>query len=482
MFFCSCTFAVNHANTQGNEPALENDIPDPPGSENELPSPIPVVQDFINGLMDGQYDKCLANFHIRTFLSILFSDQIQNLGKKEYMELYSYQIQAQRNEFRFLSRIMNRLAKGAKFYYSNPRLKNTQCKVLIKVKTTKGFQNFTVYGRYVEDQWQIYDYVINNKRYSDAFKKGMGNKKIFEYIKELRPIYGSEFKYSLINNNEFNIDLKIPEYFKVREKVSPGLLFSISAFEGQILIHVQGRMYSKPQGLKEVASQLKSTLLPLHPKLFDQWKGDIAGVDIGHIIFRFEKSGKNLFAHMVIIPLGTNLVVLNFYHNSFPLLKNFTNIRDRIIESLTLKKIEAAGTENVYIPPDDSTLPGNRTPTELAPYADKPPYENAAGPPPTDDQAINSTSDDTPPPPPEDQTEPHEDANGGENVPPPPPPPPPDSGEDGQDQAPPPPPPDGGEQNPSDLHDDQGANDNSPPPPPPDYKPPEEGGGTDVSF
>ncbi|HMM59812.1 MAG TPA: hypothetical protein PKC25_06720, partial [Candidatus Rifleibacterium sp.] len=58
---------------QGADPdGLLVDIPEPPGARSELPTPIPMVYEFMGGLMAGEYDICLANFDVATFLKLIF--------------------------------------------------------------------------------------------------------------------------------------------------------------------------------------------------------------------------------------------------------------------------------------------------------------------------------------------------------------------------------------------------------------------------
>lgn len=484
--------------------SLAADIPEPPDARSELPSPIPIIYEFMGGIMSGDQDKCLVNFHVRTFLAMLFGAQMKELGSSEEQELYSYQVQVQRNEFRFLSKIMNRLAKDAKLHYSNPRFnQNQQAKIVIKIRTTNAEHEFIVYCRFIEERWEVYDYVLNNRRFSEAFKTGLGTMKITDYMDGLRPMYGGNFKFKPFANVDFGLNFKLPDFFKVKEKVSQNLLYSVSAFEGNFLMHVQGASYQKPRNLNQAAAEIRETILPFKPKLFDQWKGDIGGTEAGQVIFQFEKNGKQLFTHMVIIPLAEKLLVLNFYHSSFQLLKNLSNVRDKILDNLKFAKL-AGGVGDIVIPSDDASLPGGQTPTEIQPYKDdQPPVSGGDNPPPPPDEGSAGT-----PP-------------GGENVEPPPPPPPPE-----EEEIPPPPPEEGGDENtppeegpgsgkqgkPGPKNgggeESPGDGDNPPPPPPPEEQeippaddsnltpdqgaggsqeeppqpPPDEGGGKDVAF
>lgn len=426
------------------------DIPEPPGAKQELPSPIPMIYEFVGGLMGGDQDRCLSHFDVPTFLAIIFGAPLRRLSPAEYQELFAYQVQVQRNEFRFLSRIMHRMAKDAKFNYSNPRFhNNVQCKVVVQMRTTKGNHTLELYARYANERWAIYDYILDGKRFTQSFKEGLGNLKLDGYIASLRPFYDDFPGTRTIRNDEYGISLKVPSRFQVKEKLSPNLLASVTGLDGQFLLHVQAAQYSTAQTLSQVAAEIKNTILPFNPRLYDQWKTDIAGVDIGHVLFQFEKNGKTLFTHMVIIPMGKKLVVLNFYHGTLPLMKHMTNIRDKIFDSLTLTRIEGRGGE-LSLPGDDLGLPASPATGEM-----------------------------TPPPPAMDEPEP---------MAPPPPQEPPEIPPPGPDEEPeidtgePPPPPGAGNA----TGEDQPEGDDYPPPPPPepnaDYLPPDESGGSEVSF
>ncbi|HNV72579.1 MAG TPA: hypothetical protein PKO06_22915, partial [Candidatus Ozemobacteraceae bacterium] len=343
-----------------NDMGLVDDIPEPPDASAELPSPIPMVVEYVGGLMAGDFDKCLQHFHVPTFLGLIFGDDVKVMQDADYRELYSYQIQAQRNEFRFMSKVMNRVAKGCKYAYSNPRYhQNVQSKVVVKMQTTKGPHEFVVFSRYVDERWQVYDYSLDGKRFTDSFRAGLNGMKPMDYTAMLRPFYGDQKKFKQVQNDDFGFSMKLPENFQIREKVSPTLLFTAQSFDNQFLMHVQAAVYPQAKGLKEVAAEIKQGLMQFNPRLYDQWRTDIAGVEIGNVVFRFDKNGKTLFTQMVIVPLGQKLVVLNFYHNSLPLMKNLSNIRDRILESLKLTKIELAAASDVTIPADDTSLPSN---------------------------------------------------------------------------------------------------------------------------
>ncbi len=150
----------------------------------------------------------------------------------------------------------------------------------------------------------------------------------------------------------------VPSDYLIRENVSPALLASVGAFDGQFLMHVQAATYDEPQNLTQVGKAIKESLMPFQPRLFDQWKSELAGVEIGHVLFHFLKNNRRLFTHMVLIPLGKKLVVLNFYHGSLQLMKHMTNMRERIIESLSLPKIEAVGGILPGEIPDELTVNG----------------------------------------------------------------------------------------------------------------------------
>jgi len=345
---------------QGPDPdGLLVDIPEPPGARSELPTPIPMVYEFMGGLMAGEYDICLANFDVATFLKLIFDRQLQRMDPAEYRELFSFQIQTQRNEFRFLSKIMNRVAGGAKIDYSNPRYhKQVQSKVVVKIDTTQGKFEFVVYCYYIKDRWYIYDYVLNNQRLTDTFRNALKGVGIDNYVAGLRPFYGEKRGFRPIRNKEFEFSVMVPSDYLTRENLSPALLASVGAFDGQFLMHVQAATYDEPQNLSQVGKAIKESLMPFQPRLFDQWKSELAGVEIGHVLFHFLKNNRRLFTHMVLIPLGKKLVVLNFYHGSLQLMKHMTNMRERIIESLSLPKIEAVGGILPGEIPDELTVNG----------------------------------------------------------------------------------------------------------------------------
>lgn len=400
--------------------ALAIDIPEPPSAKNELPSPIPVVYEFMSALLAGDYDKCLQNFDVATFLMITFGKSLNRLTKQEYQEVYAYQVQVQRNELRFLSRVMHRLARNAKIDYSNPRYhKNVQAKIVVNLNTIKGKHVFEIYCRYANSTWQVYDYVLNGQRLTKKFIEGLGNLKIDGYVASLRPFYDNINVSRVVKNDNFGISFKVPSRFQVRENVAPTLLASISGIDGHFLLHLQGAEYAEPITLTQVAHEIKNTIMPFKPKIYDQWKTDIAGVDIGNVLFQFEKNGKILYAHMVIIPMGRKLVVMNFYHSSLVIMKNMTNIRDRILESLSLTKIESKPVE-VSLPGEDLGLPdsdnnvqiqnakgdlavSNNQVVKISAPQD---YQSAEIPPPTDEPPEIPPPDSEPPeipPPDEDQ-------------------------------------------------------------------------------
>ncbi len=487
--------------------ALLVDIPEPPGARSELPSPVPMVYEFMGGVMDGEYDKCLSNFHVRSFLEILFGRQLSRLSPAESQELYSYQVQTHRNEFRFLAGIMNRVAKGAKISYSDPRYhKKVQAKIVIRLHTTKGKFEFVVYCRFAEERWWVYDYILNGQRLSHVFRSALKNVRVNTYTNSLKPFYKDKRGFRPIRNKEYDLSIYVPNTFKIKEKVSPALLAAVSAFGGQFLLHIQAAQYDEPQTLSQVGQSIKDSLMPFQPRLYDQWKSELAGVEIGHVLFHFLKGGKRLYTHMVIVPLGKKLIVLNFYHNSLQMLKHMTNLREKMIESLALPKIEASGGVLPGEFPDEITLNASNDfgslesgndfggndikvssdmPSELEPpsgfdvdddnYVDEfsdpsnlDPGESEI-PPPTEDEAAGMLTPDS-----------YGSGGGNDDYPEPPPPPPLDDEDMGvaQDNT-------------------YGGDDEIPPPPPPgsygdgsgsvggdddDYFTPEPGEGSEVSF
>lgn len=356
-FFIIVTLASGAAAQIVDTDGLLVDIPEPPGARSELPSPIPMVYEFMGGLMAGEYDICLANFDVQTFLSLIFDRQLQRMDEAEYRELFSYQIQTHRNEFRFLAKIMNRVAGGAKINYSDPRYhKKVQSKVVIKLDTTLGKFDFTVYCRFIKDRWFIYDYVLNNQRLTTSFKDALKGVGIDNYVAGLKPFYGEKRGFRPLRNKDFEFSFMVPNDYQLRENISPALLASLGAFGGQFLLHVQAATYDAPQNLAQVGKAIKESLMPFSPRLFDQWKSELAGVEIGNVLFHFLKNNKRLYTHMVLIPLGKKLVVLNFYHSSLQLLKHMTNLREKMLETLSLPKIEAAGGVLPGEIPDELTL------------------------------------------------------------------------------------------------------------------------------
>lgn len=461
------------------------DIPEPPGARSELPSPIPMVYEFMGALMGGDYDVCLANFDVQTFLGLLFDRQMKRMTPAEYNELFAYQVQTHRNEFRFLAKIMNRVAGGAKISYSDPRYhKKVQSKVVIRIDTTKGKFNLEVYCRFVKERWYIYDYVLNNQRLTATFKNALKGIGIDNYVASLRPFYGEKRGFRPIKNKNFEFSFMVPSDFQIRENISDALLAAVGAFDGQFLLHVQAATYDVPQNLSQIGAAIKESLLPFSPRLFDQWKSEFAGVEIGNVLFHFMKNNKRLFTHMVIIPLGRKLVVLNFYHSSLQLLKHMTNLREKIIETLSLPKVEAAGGVLPGEIPDELTISSGNDFGDLNATPD-PGFDSS------DEISISPaeppqdwTTDDAPeiPPPDEnddDMLKPDSYTSGG-NDDYPEPPPPPDTEEDNtddsassetvDDEVPPPPPP------PTDSYGDgsSGSDDD-------DYYP-GPGEGSEVSF
>ena len=55
---------VSVAQINNSQKGLLADIPEPPNAKTELPSPIPMVYQFMGALMDGEYDVCLSNFDV----------------------------------------------------------------------------------------------------------------------------------------------------------------------------------------------------------------------------------------------------------------------------------------------------------------------------------------------------------------------------------------------------------------------------------
>lgn len=412
--------------------------------------------------MDGQFDICLSNLDVETFLAILFDRQIKRMGKEEYNELYSFQIQSHRNEFRFLAKVMNRVAKGAKISYSDPRYhKKVQSKIVIRLNTNRGKFEFIVYCRYNGERWMVYDYVLNGQRLSSTFRDALKGVGVSNYVAGMRPFYGERKGFRPIRNKDFDFSIMVPSDFQIRENVSAALLASVDAFNGQFLMHVQAAEYDEPQNLPQVGKAIKETLMPFSPRLYDQWKSELAGVEIGNVLFHFIKNKKLLFTHMVIIPLGKKLIVINFYHSSLQLLKHMTNLRERVMETVALPKLEAVGGVLPGEIPDELTLSGSGNELGIDEGSDfqesgditLTPDEPSLEPEPTPEP---DNSDSEIPPPPDDSGDmltPDSYVDGGDSEYPDPPPPPPDGdqpieevGEDEQpsdDEVPPPPPPDG---------------------------------------
>lgn len=331
---------INNRDSKG----LLDDIPEPPNAKTELPSPIPMVYLFMGALMEGEYDTCLSNFDVQTFLELLYGKTLTRLEKDEYNELFAYQIQTHRNEFRFLSKIMNRVANGARIDYSNPRFNGkTQCKVVIRLDTNRGRFDYQVFCRYTRGRWYVYDYILNQQRLTQVFRDSIQGISVSKYIDTLRPFYAPIKGTRPLRNKEYEFSMLVPSKYELREKISPSLLATLTTLNGQFLLHVQAANYDTPQTLAQVGKAIKDTLMPFNPRLYDQWKADIAGVEIGNVLFHFTQGNRILYCHMVLIPLGKKLVVLNFYHSTLQIMKHMTNIRDTIIKSLTLPRIEAAG-------------------------------------------------------------------------------------------------------------------------------------------
>ena len=331
---------INNNDSKG----LLADIPEPPNAKTELPSPVPMVYRFMGALMDGEYDVCLSNFDVQTFLELLYGKQYTRLEKDDYNELFSYQVQTHRNEFRFLSKVMNRVAAGATIDYSNPRYNGkTQCKVVIRLDTNRGRFDYQVFCRYIRGRWYVYDYILNNQRLTQIFRDSIRGMSVNRYLETLKPFYAPIQGTRPVRNKEYEFSIFVPTKYELREKVSPTLLATLSALDGQFLLHIQAAHYETPQTLAQVGKAIKDTLMPFNPRLYDQWKADVAGVEVGNILFHFTQGNRILYCHMVLIPLGKKLVVFNFYHSTLQIMKHMSNIRDTIIRSLTLPRIEAAG-------------------------------------------------------------------------------------------------------------------------------------------
>ena len=336
---------VSVAQINNTQKGLLADIPEPPNARTELPSPIPTVYRFMGALMDGEYDVCLANFDVQTFLELLYGKNLTRLDKDEYSELFAYQIQTHRNEFRFLAKVMNRVAGGARVDYSDPRYGKlkSQCKVVIRLDTNRGRFDYQVFCRYTRGAWFVYDYVLNNQRLTQVFRDNLKGISVTRYIDSLRPFYGPIKGTRPLRNKEYEFSMFVPTNYELREKISPTLLATLSGLDGTFLLHVQAANYDTPQTLAQVGKAIKDTLMPFNPRLYDQWKADIAGVEVGNVLFHFTQGNRILYCHMVLIPLGKKLVVMNFYHSTLQIMKHMTNIRETILRSLSLPRIEAAG-------------------------------------------------------------------------------------------------------------------------------------------
>lgn len=345
------------ASAQTRYDGLLRDIPEPPEARAELPSPIPMVYEFMGGMMDGKYDVCLANFEVETFLKLMYGRLLTRMEPSDYKELFSYQIQTHRNEFKFLSKIMNRVAEGASIDYSNPRYHGkVQSKVVVRLDTNRGRFDFVVYCCYTNGRWYIYDYVLNNQRLTQTFKKSLQGITPERYMYTLRPFYNQRIRLRPFRNQEFDFSMHIPAEYDFRENVSDALLGTLSGFDGTFLLHIQATTYDAPQNLAQVGVGIKNSLMAFDPRLYDQWKGDLAGVEVGNILFNFQMGNRRLYTHMVLIPLGRKLVALNFYHSSLQMLKHMTNIREQMISTMSLPRIEAYGGVMPGEIPDELTL------------------------------------------------------------------------------------------------------------------------------
>jgi hypothetical protein len=350
-------FGAMIANAQASYDGLLRDIPEPPEARAELPSPIPMVYEFMGGMMDGKYDVCLANFEVETFLKLMYGRLLTRMDPSDYKELFSYQIQTHRNEFKFLSKIMNRVAEGASIDYSNPRYHGkVQSKVVVRLDTNRGRFDFVVYCCYTNGRWYIYDYVLNNQRLTQTFKASLQGITPERYMYTLRPFYNQRIRMRPFKNQDFDFGIHIPAEYNFKENVSDALLGTLSGFNGTFLLHIQATTYDAPQNLAQVGVGIKNSLMPFDPRLYDQWKGDLAGVEVGNILFNFQMGNRRLYTHMVLIPLGRKLVALNFYHSSLQMLKHMTNIREQMLSTMSLPRIEAYGGVMPGEIPDELTL------------------------------------------------------------------------------------------------------------------------------
>lgn len=339
---------------------LLKDIPEPPESKAELPSPIPMVYQFMGAMMDGDFDVCLSNFDVDTFLRLIYGRNLNRMDKSDLKELYSYQVQTHRNEFRFLAKVMHRVAEGARIDYSNPRYhKKIQSKVVVRLDTNRGRFDFEVYCCFLRDRWYVYDYVLNNQRLTQTFRESLKGVSVNQYLTMLRPFYNDKISFRPFKNEKFDFSMQVPRNFELKEKISDALLATLSAFDGRFLLHVQAATYEKPQNLSQVGELIKTSLTNFQPRLYDQWKGELAGVEVGNILFHFMMGERRLFAHMVLIPLGKKLVVLNFYHSSLQMMKHMTNLRDKMLRSMSLPKLEAMGGILPGEIPDELTIDNN---------------------------------------------------------------------------------------------------------------------------
>ncbi len=349
---------VSVAQNRKDMSGLLADIPEPPGAKTELPSPVPMVYQFMGALMDGNYDVCLSNFDVQTFLNLLFGNGVLGrLEKDEYNELLSYQIQSHRNEFRFLSKVMNRVAGGAKIDYSDPRYHGkVQSKITVRLDTNRGRFDFQVFCYYSRNRWYVYDYILNEQRLTKTFKEGLQGISVSSYLESLRPFYAPLRGTRPLRNKDYEFSMLVPNNYELHENISPSLLATLSTLNGQFLLHVQAANYETPQNLAQVGKAIKETLMPFEPRLFDQWKGEVAGVEVGNVLFHFQQGNRRLYCHMLLIPLGKKLVVMNFYHSTLQLMKHMSNIREQMIRTLTLPRIEAAGGIMPGEIPDELTI------------------------------------------------------------------------------------------------------------------------------
>ncbi len=320
---------------------LLQDIPEPPNASRELASPVPVVYNFMEALTEGEFDKVLSYFDVQTFLELIFGQNIlRTLNKEQYGELFAYQVQSQRSEFRFLSSIIHRVADGARLEYSDPRYHGkVQSKIVVRMLTSRGMYLFEVYCSYRNNEWKVYDYQMNNQRLTRVFISSLKNVPVSQYISLLGKYYGNVPIDRKIKNTQYGIEMTVPSSFDLAENVSPVLLASLAAYNGHFLMHMQASEYPEILTLPKVGQAIKDTLMPFSPRLYDQWKGYIADVEIGNVLFNFKQGVNTLYAHMVLIPLRKNLIILNFYHTSLAQMKHMSNLREAMIRTLALPSV-----------------------------------------------------------------------------------------------------------------------------------------------